>query len=72
MTFIRGNFQRALDNAARLQEAASYGVNNQFILKEIKSAKKEKQFEIYLGNLSQTGGKSFTDTIDFLNGLKAS
>ena len=71
MSYIRGNFQRALDNAARLQEAASYGVNNQFVLKEIKKEKKEKQFEIYLGNLSQTGGKSFTDTIDFLNGLKS-
>ena len=73
MTFIRGNFQRALDNAARLQEAASYGVNNQFDTKRNSNLQRKKsRFEIYLGNLSQTGGKSFTDTIDFLNGLKAS
>lgn len=71
MTFIRGNFQRALDNAAAMNEAAMAGVNNKFLLKEIKGAKKEQQFEKYLTNLSITGGKSFTDTIDLLNGFKA-
>jgi len=72
MTFIRGNFQRALDNAKAMNEAAMAGVNNKFLLKEIKAAKKEQQFEKYLTNLSITGGKSFTDTIDLLNGFKAS
>lgn len=71
MTFIRGNFQRALDNAKAMNEAAMAGVNNKFLLKEIKAEKKEQQFEKYLTNLSITGGKSFTDTIDLLNGFKA-
>lgn len=71
MDYIRGNFQRALNNAARIQEAASYGINNEFVIKEIKKSNKEVQFEKYLTNLSQTGGKSFTDTIDLINGFKA-
>ena len=71
MTFIRGNFQRALDNANAMNEATMAGVNNKFLLKEIKAEKKEQQFEKYLDNLSITGGKSFTDTINLLNGFKS-
>ena len=71
MTFIRGNFQRALDNAKAMNEATMAGVNNKFLLKEIKAEKKEQQFEKYLDNLSITGGKSFTDTINLLNGFKS-
>ena len=71
MSYIRGNFQRALDNAAAMNEAAMAGVNNKFLLKEIKAKKKEQKFEMYLTNLSITGGKSFTDTINLLNGFKS-
>jgi hypothetical protein len=54
-----------------MNEATMAGVNNKFLLKEIKAEKKEQQFEKYLDNLSITGGKSFTDTINLLNGFKS-
>ena len=71
MNNLRVDFQRALDNMGAINEATNAGINNKFLLKEIKAENKEEQFEKYITNLLTTGGKSYTDTIKLLNNFKA-
>ena len=66
---IRTKFQVAWD---QVNEAKMHGVKNKNLISEISKQSKESQFESYLNNLSNTGGKSYTDTIALLNKLNAS
>lgn len=67
---IRARFASALDKNM-LNESVNLGIDNEVLLQEIKSIGKESQFELYLNNLSITGGKSFSDTVKLLNGFKS-
>jgi hypothetical protein len=61
---VRTNFEAIID---RINESAQFGINNTKLISAV--IPKQAQFDLFLTNLTKTGGTAYSDTINLLNKL---